>query len=71
MHELYELLQPSGFDLELLPVDSRHICIPLLQLVGCDCAHASVGNDATSGVPMIVSVDTSKIFENLDMNPPL
>jgi hypothetical protein len=70
MHELYELLQPSGVDFELLPVDSKHICNPLLQVVGCDCAQAPVGNVATSGTPIMVNADASKIFENFDMSPP-
>jgi hypothetical protein len=33
MHELYELLQPSGFDCERLPTISKQNCNPLLQVV--------------------------------------
>ena len=71
MHELYELLQPSGFDCERLPTISKQNCNPLLQVVGCDCAQAPIGNVATSGAPIMVSADASKIFENFDMTDPL
>jgi hypothetical protein len=51
-------------------MNSKHICIPLLQLDGWACAQAPVGNAAMSGAPIIVSPNGSKIFKNLDMRAP-
>jgi hypothetical protein len=41
----------------------------MLQVVGCACAQAPVGNAAMSGAPNVDS-DASKIVKRFDMMPP-